>query len=122
MRVLIIDDSILVAQKLQELLDDLEQVEFIGVAADGQQGIESFRQFYPDLVLLDIKLQKLNGIQVLQQIKAFNPNAIVIVFTNFSNSYFRDVCMMEGADFFLDKSVEFLQIKELLKNISSSYN
>ncbi|MFZ2323963.1 MAG: response regulator transcription factor [Ignavibacteriaceae bacterium] len=117
MRLLIVDDSDLISQRLKELLQDLEDLEIIDVASNGYDGIEKYWRYKPDVVILDIKLPKINGIEVLQNIRKVKSPATIIVLTNYNNSYFKDVCLTEGADYFLDKSTEFEKVYEILNEL-----
>ncbi len=124
MRLLIIDDSVLINQKLRELLSDIKGLKIVGEALDGLDGIDKYWKFKPDIVILDIKLPKFNGIEVLQNIRRVKSPTKVIVLTNHSNQYFREACLTEGADFYLDKSTEFQKVYDICNeySINNSFN
>lgn len=121
-RLLIVDDSDLISQRLKELLQDLEDLEIIDVASNGYDGIEKYWRYKPEVVILDIKLPKINGIEVLQNIRKVKSPTTIIVLTNYNNSYFKDVCLAEGADYFLDKSTEFEKVYEILNELLMKFD
>lgn len=117
MKVLIVDDSAVVRERLKAMLSELEEIEIIGQAQDADEALTSIRKLNPDVVILDIGLPKGNGIDVLQKIKQYKPAPIVIVFTFYSQLLYRQRCMAVGADFFLNKPTEFEKIPEVLKKL-----
>lgn len=121
MRLLIIDDSELINKKLRELLSEIAGLKIVGEALDGLDGIEKYWRLKPDVVILDIKLPKFNGIEVLQNIRRVNSPTKVIILTNHSNQYFREACLSEGADYYLDKSTEFHKVFDICSEYISNY-
>ena len=117
MRVLIADDSEIICEKLKDLLNDVEGIEIVDVASDGLESVEKFWKHRPDIVLLDLNMPKLDGIQVLQNIKTNEFPMVVIVITNYCNEYYREVCFQYGADYFLDKSKEFFKVYEICEQL-----
>lgn len=105
MKVLIADDSGLLRQRLIAVLSEIEYVEIAGEASDGLGAINLVQKLNPDVVILDIRMPGMNGIEVLQKIKRDNPSTVVIVFTSYPYPQYREKCMVLGADFFLDKSL-----------------
>jgi DNA-binding NarL/FixJ family response regulator len=73
--------------------------------------------FHPDIVLLDINLPDINGIELLRYIKKKDPSIIVIMVTNQSGEFYRSRCKELGADFFVDKSTEFERLPEILSSL-----
>ncbi len=115
MRVVLVDDSILIRERLKQMLSELEEIEIVGEEQDEIKAIESIRKLKPDAVILDIRLRKGSGINVMREIKKDEPSPTVIILTNYPNSLYRVRCINAGADFFLDKSTEFEQIPVILK-------
>lgn len=85
-RVLIIEDHFLARMALRSLLSGNTQIEVAGEAADGEQGIEMYRQLRPDIVLLDLRLPKLSGFDVLSRIRKEFPTARCIVLSAYRGS------------------------------------
>jgi DNA-binding response OmpR family regulator len=117
MRILIVDDSKVISKRLAEALVDIKGIEVTGIAEDGLQALSEFANTNPDLVILDLMIPKMNGLDVLRNIRLQNDEVTIIVLTNYTQSYFRDLCASLGADYFLDKSAEFEKVYQICFNI-----
>jgi DNA-binding NarL/FixJ family response regulator len=105
--VLIVDDSLIISERLQAMLKELDNIGAIARAGDYVMGLQRLMDTPFDIVLLDINLPGKTGIELLRYIKANFPDTIVIMLTNQSGQYYRDLCNRMGADYFMDKSNEF---------------
>jgi DNA-binding NarL/FixJ family response regulator len=79
--------------------------------------VDGIRRLKPDVVLLDIRLDQGNGLDVLKQVKRGNESPVVIVLTNYAYDQYRDRFMTSGADFFFDKSVELDLMLQALESL-----
>ena len=114
-RVYIVDDSVRLRRRLCELLSDIDNVQVIGQAGDADKALDDIRILRPDTVLLDIRLPGKNGIQLLGEIKDLKPETTVIIMTNYDYSQYRQQSIRSGADHFFNKTREFENIIEVLK-------
>ena len=119
MRVVLVNGSVLIRERLNQMLSELEEIEIVGEEQDEIKAIECIRKVKPDAVILDIRLGKGSGINVMREIKKGDPSPTVIILTNYSNNFYRMKCINTGAAFFLYKSTEFEQISGILKEIAS---
>lgn len=117
LRVLIVDDSPIIRDRLSEFLSDLPNMALVGKAEDGRQGETLFRQHRPDLVILDIDLPEIGGLDLLSQFKAEDPACIVVMLTSYSFRQIRQRCKTLGADYFFEKAREFDKVTELLTGL-----
>lgn len=78
-RVLIIDDSAFVRQAVQRMLREDPELEVVGAAADGKQGLELVLEKKPDVVTLDIQMPRMGGLEVLERIMAENPVPVLLL-------------------------------------------
>ena len=115
MKVLIVDDSILVQQRLVDMLAEINGIEVVGEAKGESEALSKALELVPDVVILDIRLHEGNGINVLQNIK--NNSTIVIIITSYPYPQYRNRCVAAGADFFFSKSTEFDKIPEVLERL-----
>jgi DNA-binding NarL/FixJ family response regulator len=115
MRVFIADDSTVVAERLADLLRDVPGVELVGRAGDVPETVRSIRQLSPDAVILDLEMPGGTGLDVLRAVRADYPSLQVLICTNFPYSQYRQECFSTGANFFLDKSMEFEKIPTILR-------
>jgi DNA-binding NarL/FixJ family response regulator len=84
-RVLLADDHGVIRDGLGRLISALEDVELVGVAADGAEAVEQCRVTTPDVVLMDLDMPVLDGIEATRQILAERPQTAVLVLTSFSD-------------------------------------
>lgn len=82
-RVLICDDQDMVTEGLRVILGTAPEIEVIGVAHDGAEAIEKAAALRPDVILMDLKMPGVNGIQATRQICDRDPNARVLVLTTY---------------------------------------
>jgi DNA-binding NarL/FixJ family response regulator len=116
--VLIVDDSPLIMDRLTEILEDMDCVGVISKASDYGQAIKILAEEKTDIALLDIHLPGKNGIELLQFIKAKYKHIKVIMLTNQSSIYYRDICAKEDASHFIDKSKEFENIPDIVSSFA----
>jgi DNA-binding NarL/FixJ family response regulator len=83
--VLIADDHPLVRQALAQLLGDTEDIEVVGVAVDGHEVVEMARETSPDVVLMDLEMPRLSGIDATRALRSAGSSAHVVVLTTFSD-------------------------------------
>lgn len=84
-RVLLADDHGVIRDGLGRLISALEDVELVGVAADGAEAVEQCRVTRPDVVLMDLDMPVLDGIEATRQVLAERPQTAVLVLTSFSD-------------------------------------
>lgn len=115
LRIIIAEDSGVVRTLLTALLSKVEKLELIGVAPDGVVALQLIRGLKPDVVILDIEMPNMSGLEVLKEIrKDEDDSTVVIVFT--SDESYRDECLVNGANYFLDKVTEFKLLIDILEN------
>lgn len=112
-KVFIADDSVVLRERLREMLRDIPGVEILGCAEDGLLAINSIRELKPDAVVLDMEMPPGTGMDVLKNIKHGMQGPTVVVLTNFPYPQYRKRAMEYGADFFFDKTTEFDQVRNL---------
>jgi DNA-binding NarL/FixJ family response regulator len=83
-RVLLVDDHVVVRRGLSALLATYEEIEVVGEASAGAQGVELARRLLPDVVLMDLVMPEMDGIEATRRIKAVSPTTHVIVLTSYS--------------------------------------
>ncbi len=84
-KILIVDDHPVFRQGLRDVLETTDDIQVVGEAADGEVAVELALQMRPDVLLMDINLPTINGLQVTRQIKSLLPNAKVIVITGYDD-------------------------------------
>lgn len=119
LRVLIVEDSDVVIRRIRSMLKEIPQVTVVGEAINGTEALAITKVMDPDVVLLDIQLPGVSGIEVLKEIKLNYKRTKVMMLTNYSDLHHRKRCKEAGADFFFDKSIEFEKVPDVLNAIYS---
>lgn len=101
--VLVVDDHPLLREGLQCLFRSCDEFEVIGEAADGKQGCEIAQQLQPDVVLMDIELPKMNGIEATRWINAHVPHVVVVGLSINTSAAMADEMTSAGAAAYLTK-------------------
>lgn len=117
MKVLIADDSQLILDRLQEMLCDFKGAEIVAAVKNGKDSLELIKSQNPDLVIIDINMPKLTGLQVLEAIRKENSNAIFIILTFYASGYFRDMAIRLGANYFFSKVDDFEKVSKVVKEL-----
>ncbi|MCX5200314.1 response regulator transcription factor [Streptomyces sp. NBC_00237] len=111
-RVLIVDDQMMVREGFSVLLNAMPGIEVVGEAVDGRQAIAQTAALHPDVVLMDIRMPELNGIEATREIVAANGDAKVLVLTTFDLDEYVYQALRAGASGFLLKDASARQLAE----------
>jgi NarL family two-component system response regulator LiaR len=83
-RVLIVDDHTIVRKGIRALLAEIAGIEVVGEAADGQEAVAQANSLRPDVILMDLAMPKMDGIEATRQIKTSQPESRILVMTSFA--------------------------------------
>jgi DNA-binding NarL/FixJ family response regulator len=117
MKILIADDSAIVRARLISLLTDLRGIEVVGQAEDAIEARILAEKLRPDVAILDLRMPKGSGADVLRDIKKLDPTPKVIMLTNYPHPENKKKCIDGGADYFFDKSTEFQRVVSVLRDM-----
>lgn len=117
-RVLIADDHQVVREGLSAILKTKEDIEVVGVAKDGVEAVEKTRQLLPDVVLMDISMPRMNGVEATREIKRENPHIGVVVLTMYAEEEYIFDLVKAGATGYLLKDADSSQIVKAIRAIS----
>jgi NarL family two-component system response regulator LiaR len=104
-RVLIVDDHAVVREGLRAFLELQSDIEIAGEAADGAQAVRQAKQLAPDVILMDLVMPGLGGVDAMQQLRAVAPSSRVIVLTSFLDDDRLLPAIQAGATGYLLKNV-----------------
>jgi len=113
--ILIIDDEVELCQSLSEMLKEEEDGYKVSVANSGKKGLEKIKEEVPDLVLLDIKMPEMDGIETLEKIKAIDEDVLVIMLTAYQTVETAVKAMKLGAYDYISKPFNYEELKIIIK-------
>jgi len=102
-RVLLVEDHAIVCKGLRSLLEGKAEIEVVGEAKDGKEAIEKTQQLLPDIVLMDIAMPILNGLEATRQIKKQLPEVKVLILSMYTNEEYIFHTLQAGASGYLVK-------------------
>jgi DNA-binding NarL/FixJ family response regulator len=116
--VLIADDSQVIRVRLARLLEEIPGVAIVGQSATGKETVEMIRRLAPHVVVLDLSMPEGSGLEVMQQMRDENLEAIVIVLTNYPYPEYEQRALRLGARTFLSKSSEFENLADIIRDLA----
>jgi DNA-binding NarL/FixJ family response regulator len=117
MKIVIADDSSLLRDRIKSLLKSLSNELVVYEAANGAETLQIIREREPDLVILDIRMPEMNGIEVLKKIRELKMKVKVCILTNYAYPIYKRRCFEAGADFFLRKTEDFEEIEIIVSDM-----
>ena len=118
LKVLLVEDSRVLAERLRESLDTLEDVEVVAAVADESSAVAAARAHRVDVIILDLQLREGTGFGVMQQLGERRP--LIIVFTNYMLPEYQRLASALGVEYFLNKSVDYERLPQLIQEIGAS--
>ncbi|MGW2084592.1 response regulator [Streptomyces sp. NPDC001880] len=118
-RVLIVDDQMMVREGFSVLLNAMPGIEVVGEAVDGRQAVAQVAALRPDVVLMDIRMPELNGIEATREIVAADADAKVLVLTTFDLDEYVYQALRAGASGFLLKDASARQLADGVRVVAS---
>ncbi len=116
-KVLVVDDHRLVIEGISSLLESEEGIEIIGSAVDGIKCLDFLEKNHTDVVLLDINLPDMSGLDLCKMLKDRVPDLKIIALSTFNQSTYINKMMANGADGYLLKNVGKSELSEAIKNV-----
>lgn len=118
-RVLIVDDHELVRTGIQKVLEDTEGIEVVGQACDGEKAITLARDLAPNIVLMDVKMPGIGGVEATRKITRSNPDVYVIGLTASGDNTFVQRLLQAGARGYLTKGTSFEEVVRAIRLVAS---
>ena len=104
-KILLAEDHVVVRQGTRQLLEREQDLEVVGEAGDGEEAVRLASQLKPDVVIMDVAMPKLNGIEATKQIKALLPSAAVLILSGYDYDEYIFGLLEAGAAGYLLKDV-----------------
>jgi len=116
--ILLVEDHVVVRESIRQFLEREEKLEVVGEAGDGEEAVQMASQLKPDVIIMDISMPKLNGIEATKRIKALQPSAAILILTAYDYEQYIFPLLEAGAAGYLLKDVSS---RELISAIETVY-
>jgi two-component system response regulator DegU len=117
-RVLVVDDHRLVRQGLRALLASAPDIEVIGEARDGREAIDMATDQTPNIILMDVDMPRLSGLQATQAIRALDLESRIIILSMYSDEALVRQAMRNGARAYLLKSADRDELISTIRSVN----
>jgi len=117
-KILLAEDHVIVREGTRELVQREPDMEVVAEADDGAEAVQLAGKFQPDVVIMDIALPKLNGIEATKQIKALYPATAVLILTAYDNDQYIFALLEAGAAGYLLKTVRGHELIDAIRAVS----
>lgn len=104
-RLLLVDDDVGFRATLRQLLEQRADAQVLGEAGNGEEAVRLTNDLRPDVVLMDLAMPRMNGLEATRQLKTRWPDLAVVVFTVHDEDVYRRTALAAGATAFLEKKM-----------------
>ena len=118
-RVLLVDDQRLMRDGLRTLIELETDLDIAGEAEDGLQAVTAYRNLGPDIVLMDVRMPNLNGVEATRRIKADWPEANILILTTFDDDEYIFEGLRAGASGYLLKDVSGKELADAIRTVAN---
>lgn len=116
-RILIVDDHLIVRQGLRSILEREADMEVVGAAASAEEGLELLRQTQPNIALVDVRMPGMSGVELCRRARENAPGTAVVILTSFFNEDLVRECIQAGARGYLLKDVDDLNLVRSVRGV-----
>jgi DNA-binding NarL/FixJ family response regulator len=116
-RVLLIEDHYLARMALHSVLSGHSQIRIIGEASDGEEGITMYRSLQPDVVVLDLRLPRMSGFELIKLLREESPKVHIVVLSNYQGSEDIYRAVRFGAMAYLTKDASGEELVNAIQNV-----
>jgi DNA-binding NarL/FixJ family response regulator len=117
-RVLLVDDQALLRTGLRMVLEEQDEIEVVGEASDGDEAVLGARQLLPDVVLMDVRMPRTDGIEATRRIVEERPASRVLILTTFDLDEYAFSALRYGASGFLLKDVPPVELAAAIHSVA----
>ena len=118
-RVLLADDHLLVRSGIRSLLDRMSEIQVVAEAGDGHEALRLIEKYQPDVVLMDLSMPNLSGLQATVRVTKNFPNVRVIILSMYSNDEYVTRALAAGAAGYLVKTCSASQLEQAIAIVAS---
>jgi DNA-binding NarL/FixJ family response regulator len=115
--ILIAEDHVVVRESIRQFLEREAKLEVVGEASDGEEAVQMASQLKPDVIIMDISMPKLNGIEATKQIKAQQPSATILILTAYDYEQYIFPLLEAGAAGYLLKDISGRELVNAIETV-----
>ena len=118
-RILLVEDHVVVREGTRQLLQAEPDLEVVGEAGDGEEAVKLATQVKPDVIIMDVAMPKLSGIEATRQIKAIMPSVAVLILTGYDYDEYIFSLLEAGAAGYLLKNISGDELVDAVRAVHS---
>ncbi len=118
-KVLIVDDHTLFCQGLRKLMEAYEEVQVVAEASNGKEAIAKVDEVFPDVILMDIKMPRMDGIECITLIKEKHPGLNIIVLSMYDDTEYVLKAVNAGASGYMEKNISADRLVDTIKQVQA---
>jgi DNA-binding NarL/FixJ family response regulator len=118
-KIILAEDHALMREGTKHILEQYPEFQVVGEAEDGQQAVDLIKNLKPDIAILDIRMPKLNGIEVVRQVKSLSPNTKTLILTAYDDDEYILALMEAGASGYLLKTAHEKELIDSVRGVHS---
>jgi CheY-like chemotaxis protein len=116
-RVLLVDDHRMLREGLRSIIDEQFDLEVVAEASNGQMAIEAARSCDPNVVVMDVNMPRMNGVEATRLIRAFHPNVAIIGLSVLQDQKMAELMAESGASAYLSKADAFETLSATIRSL-----
>jgi len=117
-RVLLADDHKVFREGIASILDKISDIEVVGMASNGEEAVSNTKRLLPDVVLMDIAMPVLNGLDATIQIKKYTPETKVLILTMYETEQYVSQMLKIGAEGYVVKTADSLELVSAIRAVN----
>jgi NarL family two-component system response regulator LiaR len=118
-KVMLAEDHVVVREGTRELIQHEDDMEVVGEAGDGEEAVALTPHVKPDVIIMDVNMPKLNGIEATKQIKAIMPSVAILVLTAYDNDQYVSALLEAGAAGYLLKNIKGRELIDAVRAVNA---
>lgn len=118
-RIFVIEDQTVLRELVCRLIEDMPSMELIGSSGDGREGYEACLKLKPDLVVVDLMLPGLNGMEIVHQLKNQQPETRILIFSGYSSRERVQTVLRSGVDGIIHKNASIEELEKGIQKVAA---